>query len=114
MKTFTATVMLFAAVLFVSLAPAVAQDNPLTTPDFVAPDSVPPTATAPVPEVSRRGLPESVPNIFDPEVRARFEPVSVANLRDNPDFPMLLLVNKAGEQPQAMVVGLDARNGKDS
>jgi len=59
-------------------------------------------------------LPEGVPNIFDADVRAQFEPVAVLNLRGNADFPMLLLVNKAGEQPQAMAVGLDARNGKDT
>ena len=59
-------------------------------------------------------LPEGVPNIFDAEVRAQFEPAAVLNLRGNPDFPMLLLVNKAGEQPQAMALGLDARNGKDT
>ena len=59
-------------------------------------------------------IPEGVPNIFDAEVRAQFEPVAVINLRGNPDFPMLLLVNKGGEEPQAMVLGLDARNGKDS
>lgn len=59
-------------------------------------------------------LPEGVPNIFDAEVRANFEPVAVVNLRDNPDFPMLILIHKAGEEPQAMVIGLDARNGKDT
>ena len=59
-------------------------------------------------------LPEGVPNIFDEEVRAQFEPTAVLNFRGNPDFPMLLLVNKAGEQPQAMALGLDARNGKDT
>jgi len=59
-------------------------------------------------------IPEGVPNIFDAEVRAQFEPVAVINLRGNPDFPMLLLVNKAGEEPLAMVLGLDARNGKES
>ena len=59
-------------------------------------------------------LPGAVPNIFDADVRAQFEPVAVLNLRGNADFPMLLLVNKAGEQPQAMAVGLDARNGKDT
>lgn len=59
-------------------------------------------------------LPEGVPNIFDPQVRAKFQPVAVVNLRGNPDFPMLLLVNTAGEQPQAIVLGLDARNGKDT
>jgi hypothetical protein len=59
-------------------------------------------------------LPEGVPNIFDAEVRANFEPVAVINLRDNPDFPMLILIHKEGEEPQAMVIGLDARNGKDT
>ena len=59
-------------------------------------------------------LPEGVPNIFDAEVRAHFEPVAVINLRGNPDFPMLILTHKAGEEPQAMVIGLDARNGKDT
>ena len=33
-------------------------------------------------------LPSGVPNVFDPEVRARFQPVGVANLRGNPDFPV--------------------------
>ncbi len=59
-------------------------------------------------------LPEGVPNIFDGDVRAQFEPVGVINLRGNPDFPMLVLSHKVGEQPQGMVLGLDARNGKDT
>lgn len=59
-------------------------------------------------------LPAGVPNIYDPEVRAHFEPVEVWNLRDNPDFPVVLLANTTGEQPQALVLGLDARNGKDT
>lgn len=59
-------------------------------------------------------LPAGVPNVFDPEVRARFQPVGVANLRGNPDFPVLILQNTAGEQPQVMLLGLDARNGKDT
>ncbi len=48
-------------------------------------------------------LPSGVPNVFDPEVRARFQPVGVANLQ-----------NTAGGQPQVMLLGLDARNGKDT
>ena len=59
-------------------------------------------------------LPSGVPNVFDPEVRARFQPVGVANLRGNPDFPVLILQNTAGGQPQVMLLGLDARNGKES
>lgn len=57
-------------------------------------------------------LPAGVPNIYDPEVRANFGPVGVVNLRGNPDFPALLLVNTTGEQPRALVLGLDARNGQ--
>ena len=59
-------------------------------------------------------LPAEIPNIFDPEVRAQYQPVDVANLRGNPDFPVLILQNTAGGQPQGMLLGLDARNGKMS
>lgn len=59
-------------------------------------------------------LPSDVPNVFDPEVRARFQPVGVANLRGNPDFPVLILQNTVGGQPQVILLGLDARNGKES
>jgi hypothetical protein len=47
-------------------------------------------------------------------VRAKFHPVGLANLSGNPDFPVLILENGAGEHPQAMLLGVDARNGKDS
>lgn len=57
-------------------------------------------------------LPAGVPNIFDPQVRAHFQPVGVANLRGNPDFPVLILKNTTGNQPQTMLVGMDARNAK--
>ncbi|MBI4737880.1 MAG: hypothetical protein HY766_17780 [candidate division NC10 bacterium] len=59
-------------------------------------------------------LPSDVPNVFDPEVRAQFQPVGVANLRGNPDFPVLILQNTVGGQPQVILLGLDARNGKDT
>ena len=59
-------------------------------------------------------LPADVPNIYDPEVRAQFQPVGVANLLGNPDLPVVLLLNIAGEQPQALLIGLDARNGKET
>jgi len=57
-------------------------------------------------------LPAGVPNIYDPEVRAHFGPVGAVNLRGNPDFPVLLLMNTTGTQPQALLFGVDARNGK--
>jgi hypothetical protein len=59
-------------------------------------------------------LPVGVPNIYDPEVRAHFQSIGVVNLGQNPDFPAVLLVNTSGDQPQALLLGLDARNGKDT
>ena len=59
-------------------------------------------------------LPAGVPNIFDPAVRAHFEPVGVMNLQENPDLPALLLVNNTEESPPAILLGVDARNGKDT
>jgi hypothetical protein len=59
-------------------------------------------------------LPAGVPNIYDPAVLAHFQLAGMGNLRDNPDFPVLLLVNTIGETPQALLLGLDARNGTDT
>lgn len=57
-------------------------------------------------------LPVGVPDIYNPEVRAQFQPVGVSKLLGNPDFPLLYVVNRDGDMPQAMLIGLDARNGK--
>ena len=59
-------------------------------------------------------LPAGVPNLLDPGVRAHFQAEGVADLDGNPDFPLLLLRNTDGGQPQALLVGLDARNGKET
>ena len=59
-------------------------------------------------------LPADAPNIFDPGVREHFQPVGVANLRGNPDFPVLLFLNTEEEQPRLLLLALDARNGKDT
>ena len=59
-------------------------------------------------------LPAGVPNIYDPAVRAHFQPVAVTNLQKNPDLPVLLLVNDTEESPPAILLGVDARNGKDT
>jgi hypothetical protein len=71
-------------------------------------------ATQAIKPTNGPALPAGVPDIYDPEVRAHFQPVRVANLRDNPDFPVVLVVNTAGGQPRALLLGLDARNGKDT
>jgi len=65
-------------------------------------------------EAAPAALPAGVPNIYDAEVQTHFQPVRVTNLRDNPEFPVVLLVNTTGQQPEALLVGLDARNGKDT
>ena len=59
-------------------------------------------------------LPAGVPNIYDPGVLEHFQLAEMGNLRDNPDFPVLLLVNTTGGTPQALLLGLDARNGTDA
>lgn len=59
-------------------------------------------------------LPAGVPNLFDPAVRAHFHPVAVLNLQDNPDFPVALCANTTGDEPQVLLLGFDARNGKDT
>jgi hypothetical protein len=59
-------------------------------------------------------LPAGVPDIYDPAVLAHFQPVAVAHLRDDPDFPAVLLVNSGGDQPSALLLGFDARGGKDT
>jgi hypothetical protein len=61
-----------------------------------------------------QALPVGVPDIYDAAVLAHFQPVAVANLRGNPDFPALLLVNTTGDQPSALLLGFDARNGKNT
>jgi hypothetical protein len=67
-----------------------------------------PAAAAPA------ALPAGVPNIYDSEVQTQFQPVGVTNLRGNPEFPLVMLVNTTGQQPGALLLGLDARNGKDT
>ena len=59
-------------------------------------------------------LPSGVPNILDPEVREHFQLLGVANLRGNPDFPMVLLMNTEEQKPEGMLLGLDARNGEET
>jgi hypothetical protein len=74
---------------------------------FVLVAAVPAGAGAPA-------LPAGVPDINDPAIRAHFQPMAVANLQDNPDLPVILLVSTTEDQPQALLLGFDARNGKDT
>jgi hypothetical protein len=74
---------------------------------FVLVAAVPAGAGAPA-------LPAGLPDIYDPAIRAHFQPMAVANLQDNPDLPVILLVSTTEDQPQALLLGFDARNGKDT
>ncbi len=74
---------------------------------FVLVAAVPAWAGAPA-------LPAGVPDIYDPAIRAQFQPMAVANLQDNPDLPVILLVSTTEDQPQALLLGFDARNGKET
>ena len=71
-------------------------------------------APAPVWAEGKPALPGGVPNLFDPAVRAHYKPTIIANVPDNRDFPLVLLVNTAATQPEAVLVALDARNGSDT
>ncbi|HTX54618.1 MAG TPA: hypothetical protein VMD08_14510 [Candidatus Baltobacteraceae bacterium] len=59
-------------------------------------------------------LQATIPNFADPGVQAHYQAVEVGALSGNPDFPAVLLVNTTGDQPQVLLLGLDARNGKDT
>ena len=59
-------------------------------------------------------LPDGVPDLHDPQVLAKYVPVQVGIIGGNPDLPMVMLVSQAEEGPEAVLVGLDARNGKST
>ena len=71
-------------------------------------------AAGPVWAEGKPTLPGGVPNLFDPAVRAHYQPTLVGNLLANPDLPLVMLINTTGTQPEAVVVALDARNGTDT
>jgi hypothetical protein len=70
--------------------------------------------TGPAWAEGKPALPGGVPNLFDPEVRAQYQPTLVGNLLANPDFPLVMLVNTTGIHPGAVLIALDARNGTDT
>jgi hypothetical protein len=59
-------------------------------------------------------LPDGVPDLHDPQVLAKYVPVQVGTIGGNPDLPMVMLVNRIERSPEALLVGLDARNGKNT
>ncbi len=59
-------------------------------------------------------LPEGVPDLLNPQVRANWELHSLGNLEGNPDFPLVLYLNQSDSGPAAVMVAIDARNGKST
>ncbi len=57
-------------------------------------------------------LPDGIPNVLDPKIRDNYQPYQVGNLEGNPDFPVVLFVARDGTAASAVVVAVDARNGK--
>jgi hypothetical protein len=64
------------------------------------------------PALAQGPLPDGIPNVFDPKIRNDYQPYQVGNLRGNPDFPVVLFMAREGKSPAAVVVAVDARNGK--
>ncbi len=59
-------------------------------------------------------LPEGVPNLLAPDAAQEWRVVHVGDVRGDPDLPVLLATNTQGEQPAAMLIGLDSRNGTEA
>lgn len=59
-------------------------------------------------------LPAANTNFYDLAVQAHYRPMEVGTLRGNSDFPVALLVNTAGDQTKAVLLGFDVRNEKDT
>jgi hypothetical protein len=59
-------------------------------------------------------LPQDVPNVLDPKVQVDYQPYQVGNLEGNPDFPVILFMGRGQEKPAAVVVAIDARNGRET
>ncbi len=59
-------------------------------------------------------IPDGVPDLHDPQVLAKYVPVQVGTIGGNPDLPMVMLVSRDEQSPEMLLVGLDARNGKET
>jgi len=60
------------------------------------------------------GWPDGVPDLLAPGTASAWEAMHVGDVEGNPDLPVLLFVHRQGEEPRALLVGLDARNGRET
>jgi hypothetical protein len=58
--------------------------------------------------------PENVPDLTDPNVQQKYLPIQVGTMGGNKDLPLVMLVNQGSEKSEAILIGLDARNGKST
>jgi hypothetical protein len=58
--------------------------------------------------------PPGVPDLSDPAVLEGFVPMGYSPFGGDPDFPMLLLANRAEDTPQFLLVLIDARHGRQT
>jgi hypothetical protein len=60
-----------------------------------------------------RSLPNGVPDLLNPDAQREWQAYQAGNLEGNADFPLVMFVNTAGNQPAAVMMALDAQNGTD-
>lgn len=61
---------------------------------------------------SQGRLPDGVPDLLSPQ--SDWQSYQVGNLEGDPDFPLIMFLNNKGSAPAAVMVAIDARNGKSS
>lgn len=71
-------------------------------------------AAAPLPSRAQSALPDGVPNVLDPRVQGEYQAFQVGNLEGNPNFPVVAFMSQSNEKREAVVLALDARNGKET
>ena len=57
-------------------------------------------------------LPEGVPDLTSPLSQASWQHYVLGNVGGDPNFPLVLYLNRLGSAPPAVMMAIDARNGK--
>lgn len=56
-------------------------------------------------------LPDGVPELLNPRIRASWHAYVLGNLEGDPDFPIIVYLNVPDGAPAAVMMAIDARNG---
>ncbi len=70
-------------------------------------------AVAAAASAQTKSLPEGVPDLLNPDAQHEWQAYQAGNLEGNADFPLVMFVNTAGNQPAAVKMAVDAENGTD-